>query len=128
MSEVTLLILGENLIVPIQTELDDNAALNLRDDILRKIETHSCKGLVIDVSAVTLIDTFLGRLLVETAAMARLMGCPSVLVGLRKEVVISILHLGLHLRGLNTALNLEDGLQRLASLKARTLRSEGEPT
>ncbi len=128
MSAVTLLVLGGNIIVPIQIELDDVAALKLRDDILLKIEHTEANGLIIDVSAVPLIDTFLGRLLVETAGMAKIMGCETVLVGLRKEVVISIIHLGLNLKGLNTALNLEHGLQLLESLKAGPGRLPGDQT
>lgn len=125
MSQVTILALGENLIVPIQVELDDSLALRLRDDILKKIEVYGYRGLVIDISAATLIDSFMGRLLLETARMAKLMGCETVLVGMRKEVVVSIIHLGLHLSSLSTALNLEGGLSLLESLKKRSQQTPG---
>lgn len=119
MSEVTILVLEDTVIVPIQIELDDDAAMRLRDNILVKIECTGAKGLLIDISAVALIDTFLGRILVETAKMAQLMGCETVLAGMRKEVVISLIYLGLTLTGLNSALNLEHGLELLDRLKAR---------
>jgi|GEM_PF-2524281 len=114
--EFPLFVFGDNIIVPIQIELDDAAALKLRDDILLKIERTGSSGLIIDISAVPLIDTFLGRLLVEIACKAKAMGCETVIAGMKKEVVISIVYLGLDLTSLNTALNLEHGLQMLKSL------------
>lgn len=128
MSEVTILVLRDTIIVPIQVELDDETALTLREGILAKIERTGAKGLLIDISSVSLIDTFLGRILLETAEMAKLMGCATVLAGMRKEVVISLIYLGLNLKGLNTALNLEHGLEMLESLKAGMLKSPGDKT
>lgn len=125
MSDVTLLTIGRNLIVPIQMELHDHAAKSLQTDILKKIERNGAKGLLIDVSAVSIIDSFLGRLLVETAKMAKLMGAQTILVGMRKEVVLTLIHLGLKMTDLQTALNIEDGLallERLTGSKDETIR------
>lgn len=113
MSDVTILTIGSTIIVPIQAELHDLAARELQSEILQKIEKTGAKGLLIDISAVSIIDSFLGRLLVETSKMARLMGTETVLVGMRKEVVLTLIHLGLELKTLHTALNIEYGLALL---------------
>lgn len=113
MAEVTILKMGANIIVPIQVELHDRAAKKVQEDILKKIEETSASGLLIDLSAVTIVDSFLGRLIAETARMAGLMGAKTVLVGLKKEVVITILQLGMGTQGLDTALNMEYGLELL---------------
>jgi rsbT antagonist protein RsbS len=118
MSEVAMLKMGNNLIVPIQVELHDRAAVRLQEDILKEIENAAAKGLVIDVSAMSIVDSFLGRLLVETAKMSRLMGTETVLVGLRKEVVITLIQLGFVIKDIHTALNIEEGLELLERLKS----------
>ena len=121
MPDVTLLIIGKNLIVPIQSELDDLSARSLQNDILSKIEKTGAKGLLIDISAVSIIDSFMARLLVETARMAKLMGAASVLVGMKKEVVLTLIHIGMNMKGLHTSLNLEDGLALLEKLSGSDL-------
>ena len=118
MAEVTILKMGENIIVPIQVELHDRAALRLQEDILKKIEETGSSGLIIDVSAVSVVDSFLGRLLGETAKMARLIGAETVLVGMKKEVVITLIQLGMVIKDLHTAINLEDGMALLEKLKS----------
>ncbi len=110
MYEVTILKIGDYLIVPIQTELHDMAARSLQENLLTRIEKVSARGLLIDVSAVSIIDSFLGRVLLDTAAMAHLMGARTVIAGLKKEVVLTLLHLGLEMKNLHTALNIEHGL------------------
>lgn len=120
MGDVTILKIEDTIIVPIQTELHDQDARSLQTDILIKIEKTGAKGLLIDVSAVSIIDSFLGRLLVETAKMARLMGTETVLAGMRKEVVLTLIHMGLVMKDLHTALNIEDGLALLERLTRRT--------
>lgn len=118
MPEATILKMGENIIVPIQVELHDRAALQLQEDILKKIEETGSTGLIIDVSAVSIVDSFLGRLLGETAKMARLVGAETVLVGMKKEVVITLIQLGMVIRDLHTAINIEDGMVLLEKLKS----------
>jgi len=110
--------MGENIIVPIQVELHDRAALRLQEDILKKIKETGSSGLIIDVSAVSVVDSFLGRLLGETAKMARLIGAETVLVGMKKEVVITLIQLGMVIKDLHTAINLEDGMALLEKLKS----------
>lgn len=118
MAEVTILKMGENIIVPIQVELHDRAALRLQQDILKKIEETGSTGLIIDVSAVSVVDSFLGRLLGETAKMARLIGAETVLVGMKKEVVITLIQLGMVIKDLHTAINIEEGMVLLDKLKS----------
>ncbi len=117
MSEITILKMGKTIIVPIQVELHDRAAIKLQEDILAKIEEIEASGLIIDVSAVSIVDSFLGRLLGDTAKMARLMGAETVLVGLKKEVVITLIQLGMVVKDLHTALNMEEGLALLERLR-----------
>lgn len=126
MSEVTILSLGENIVVPIQVELHDRAAMRLQEDILLKLEASGASGLIIDVSAVSIVDSFLGRLLGDTAKMARLMGTETVLVGMKKEVVLTLIQLGLVIKDLHTALNLEEGLSLLEKLKSERFMGSGE--
>lgn len=119
MNNVTILKIGETIIVPIQIELHDAAAKSLQEDILKRIEKYGSKGLIIDVSAVEIIDSFLGRVLVETSKMAKLMGADTVIAGMRKEVVLTLLHLGLAMGDLKTALNIEEGLVLLSRQQGR---------
>ena len=119
MSDITILKLKDNIIVPIQVELHDYSAQKLQMDILQKIETTGARGLLIDISGVSIVDSFMGRLLGETAKMAGLLGAETVLVGMKKEVVITLIQLGMPLKNLHTALNIEDGLERLETLKAK---------
>jgi rsbT antagonist protein RsbS len=116
MSEIAILTIGSVIIVPLQVELHDQAARNLQRNILNKIERINAKGLLMDVSGVNIIDSFLGRLLVETAKMAGLMGAETVLVGMKKEVVLTLIHLGMIMKDVRTAMNLEDGLTLLNRL------------
>ncbi len=124
MFEVSILKTGDNLIVPIQVELHDRAAQKVQDDILKKVEEAGSKGLIIDVSAVSIVDSFLGRLLSDTSRMARLLGAETVLVGMKKEVAITLIQLGMVFKDLHTALNLEDGLELVEKLKTEGLQPE----
>lgn len=117
MSEITILRMGDTLIVPIQEELHDRFALKLQETVLATIEETNARGLIIDVSAVSIVDSFLGRLLGETSKMAGLMGTATVLVGLKKEVIMTLIMLGMDIADLHTALNLEDGMALLNELK-----------
>lgn len=126
MSEITILKMGSNLIVPVQVELHDRAALQLQGAILRRIEDTGASGLIIDISAVAVVDSFLARLLGDTARMARLIGAETVLVGMRKEVVITLVQLGMAMTELHTALNMEYGMELLERVKREASRLPGE--
>jgi len=116
MAEVTMMKIGSTLIVPIQVELHNRAAAQVQEDIIENIEQAGARGLLIDVSKLAVVDSFLGRLLGDTAAIARVMGCQSVVVGLQPAVAITLMELGLHLEGVYTALNTEMGLELLEQL------------
>jgi len=113
MAEVTMMKIGSILIVPIQVELHNAAAVRVQQDIISNIEQTEVKGLLIDVSKLAVVDSFLGRLIGDTAAMARVMGCRTVVVGLQPEVAITLIELGMHLEGIYTALNTETGMELL---------------
>ncbi|UFS69757.1 STAS domain-containing protein [Geomonas sp. RF6] len=113
MSEITILKMGDDIIVPVQEELHDKAAMRLQEMILQRIEETEAKGLLIDISSVSIVDSFLARLMGDTSRMARLMGVETVLVGMKKEVVVTLIELGMVLTGIHTALNIEEGLEYL---------------
>lgn len=119
MVDFTILKLYDNLILPLESDLDDNSICNLQMAILRMIEQTSAKGLLIDVSKLNFIDSFLGRILMETSEMTLLMGTITVLVGLKKEVVLSLIHLGLSLNNINAVMTLEQGIELLDTMNGR---------
>lgn len=98
------------LIVSVQGELTDNDVTVLQQDLLERLRQARARGVLIDLTAVDLVDSYMGRLLRDTAAMIRLMGVPTVVVGLRPAVAVTLVELGLDLPGIHTDLNLERGL------------------
>ena len=116
MAEVTMIKIGSVLIVPIQTELHNHAAVQVQEDIIQNIEKTGVKGLLIDVSKLHVVDSFLGRLIGDIASMARVMGCQTVVAGLQPAVAITLMELGLYLEGVHTTLNTETGLDLLGRL------------
>ena len=110
---IPILKMEDFLVTSIQVTLHDKLAMQFQDDVLRKIEHTRAKGLVIDVTAIDVVDSFLTRILMETASMASLMGAKTVLAGMQPEVAIALVELGLDLQGVETALNLEKGLDLL---------------
>ncbi|MDD5093387.1 MAG: STAS domain-containing protein [Dehalococcoidia bacterium] len=111
--QIPILKIDDFLITSIQVALHDKLALSFQDGVLRKIEHTNAKGLIIDITAVDVVDSFITRILVETAAMARMMGTKTVLVGLRPDVAITLTEFGMKLKGIQTALDLERGLAML---------------
>ena len=123
---IPLLELRGIVIVSIQTELHDRAAQQLQQRILDRIAESRPSGLLIDVTGLPVVDSFLGRLLRDTALMARMMGVPTALVGLQPAVAITLTELGLDLPGVHTDLDLERGLAWLEQ-QARVRRPSEEP-
>ena len=119
--KIPILKIGEFLIASVQIELQDASAVQFKDDILQAISDHRAYGVVIDLTAVEVVDSFLGRIIGDVAEMARLMGARVVVTGLQPAVAITLVELGLELRGVVTALNLEKGLEKLQQL----VQSEG---
>jgi rsbT antagonist protein RsbS len=113
---IPIINLYANLIVPIQGTIGDNAMAQLTDDVTRRIEGDCARGLVIDVSGVALMDSFITRNIRDLALTARLMGVNTVVSGLQPAVAITLVEMGLEIQGLQTTLNLERALEHLAEL------------
>jgi rsbT antagonist protein RsbS len=112
-SGVPIFRLGSILIVAVQEALHDRLALALQDDITNALSRTNAEGLLIDVSVIDIVDSFMGRMLNDIAAMALLMGARTALVGIQPAVAITLTELGMELRGIVTALDVEQGLARL---------------
>lgn len=128
--EVPILLMRGFLVVSVQRELHDRAAQKLQERLLERLEQTKAKGVLIDVTALAVVDSFLGRLLRDTAVMARMMGALTVLVGLQPAVAITLTELGLDLPGIHTDLDLERGLSWLENETYRrqpAQRSGGSP-
>src|SRR5215468_7498252 len=113
MEQIPILKVGRCLLVSIQIDMHDKLAMALQDDLTQRlVETHA-RGVLIDISALDLVDSFIGRMLSNIAAMARVLDAHTVVVGMRPQVAITLVELGLSLPGVRTALNVERGMQLL---------------
>jgi rsbT antagonist protein RsbS len=110
---VPILKQGDYLIASIQTALSDTDVLQLRDDLLQRAGMHRSKGIIVDVTALDVMDSFASRSLRAIAHMANLRGAQTVMVGIQPEVAFAMVQLGLNLEGVHTALDLEEGLKFL---------------
>src|SRR5687767_5815837 len=125
MARVPVIQLGDVLIATVQEDLRDSDALALQTDLSQQLERTHAQGVLIDVSVVEMVDSFLGRLLNDLAAGARLLGAHTVVVGIQPAVAITLVELGLELQGVRTALNPEKGLALLRRLLAQERRQGG---
>ncbi|WP_053644776.1 MULTISPECIES: STAS domain-containing protein [unclassified Streptomyces] len=107
---VPVLKIGDILLVSIQVDLEDQMVLDLQDDLSQQIVATGARGVVIDISALEIVDSFVGRMLATTAGISRVLGAETVVVGMRPAVAMTLVELGLSLGGVRTALNLELGL------------------
>jgi len=106
------------LVASIQTELHDKTAIHFKDDLLQRIYDTKARGLVLDLTAIDVVDSFIARIIGDVAEMAGLMGALVVVTGLQPAVAITLVELGVEMRGVVTALNLEKGIVRLRKLVA----------
>lgn len=113
MAEIPVLKIGEILLVTIQNELNDRLVMALQENILRRIQQDHTPYVLIDVSSVELVDTYIGRVLLETALTAKLMDSETVIVGMQPAVAITMTEMGLNLPGIKTSISLEHGLKSL---------------
>ncbi|WP_069170445.1 STAS domain-containing protein [Streptomyces griseus] len=111
---VPVLKIGDVLLVSIQVDLEDQIVLDLQEDLAARIVGSGARGVVIDITAVEIVDSFVGRMLATTAAISRMLDAETVVVGMRPAVAITLVELGLSLGGVRTALTLEKGLDILA--------------
>lgn len=117
---IPILKMGDLLLVSIQVELHDELALSLQDDLTQRITNDEASGVLIDISSVEVVDSFLGRVLADIASISRVLDARTVVVGMRPAVAITLVELGLSLPGVQTALDVDKGIA--------LLREAGRPT
>src|ERR687890_1390444 len=105
--------MGDYLMVTIQVDMHDRLALRLQDDLTNSISQNGTKGVLIDISSLEIVDSFIGRMLANIAGMSRVLDAQTVVVGMRPAVAITLVELGLSLTGVRTALNVERGMELL---------------
>lgn len=110
---IPILKLHDYLLISIQTEMDDNTAIQFQEDLLNKIHQNGSTGVVIDLTSVEIIDSFIAKVLGDVVTMSDLMGAKVVLTGVQPAVAMTLIDLGVHLKNVPTALNLEQGLIKL---------------
>src|SRR5687767_5395565 len=113
MDRIPILKVGSALLVSIQVDMHDRLATALEEDLTNKIVAHSARGVLIDISSLEIVDSFIGRMLDNIASVSRVLDADTVVVGMRPAVAITLVELGLSLSGVKTALNVELGLKRL---------------
>ncbi|WP_423197095.1 MULTISPECIES: STAS domain-containing protein [unclassified Cupriavidus] len=117
MERIPILRMGQFLLVTIQIDMQDQTALQLQEDLATRIEKTGARGVLIDVSALELVDSFIGRMLVSISGIARILGAETVVVGIQPAVAITLVELGLSLTGVRTALNVERGMAMLETVR-----------
>ncbi|MFD2932874.1 STAS domain-containing protein [Spirosoma flavum] len=115
MEKIPILKMGRFLLVTIQVDLYDRLALDLEANIIDAVTKHQAQGVMIDISAVSIVDSFMGRILSNIASMTRILDAETVVVGMQPAVAITLVELGLPLMGVYTALNVEKGMELLHS-------------
>jgi len=118
---IPILKMGRHLLVTIQVDMHDRLAMSLQDDLTDRIVSARAKAVLIDISALEIVDSFIGRMIANIAAMSRVLDAQTVVVGMRPAVAITLVELGLPLKGVRTALNVEHGM---ALLKAQLDNSD----
>ncbi len=128
MEKIPILKMGSFLLVTIQVDLYDRLALNLEADLIQMVNKVSAKGVLIDISAVNIVDSFMGRIIGNIANMTRILDAQTVVVGMQPAVAITLVELGLPLNGVRTALNVEKGMELLYTLITPEEEEEEEET
>jgi rsbT antagonist protein RsbS len=113
MDRIPILKMGRFLLVTIQVDMHDRLAMNLQDDLTSRIAADHARGVLIDISSLDMVDSFIGRMIANIAGMARVLDAETVVVGMQPSVAITLVELGLPLQGVLTALNVEKGMALL---------------
>ena len=113
MDRIPVLKMGDYLLVTIQVDMHDQLALNLQDDLTTLISKHKSRGVLIDISSLEIVDSFIGRTIANIAGLSRILDAHTMVVGMRPAVAITLVELGLTLPGVRTALNVEKGIEML---------------
>ena len=126
MDKIPILRMGAFLLVTIQVDLYDRLALNLEADLVQMVNKTSAKGVLIDISAVSIVDSFMGRIIGNIASMSKILDAETVVVGMQPAVAITLIELGLPLKGVHTALDMEKGMNLLKSMIDETEQDADE--
>jgi len=118
MDRIPILKMGEFLLVTIQVEMHDQLALTLQDDLTTKIADTRARGVLLDISALGMVDSFIGRMIANISSMSGILGAKTVVVGMQPAVAITLVELGLSLHGVKTALNVDRGMDYLRRAQA----------
>jgi rsbT antagonist protein RsbS len=124
---IPILKMGQFLLVTIQVDMHDRLALTLQDDLTDRIVKTRARGVLIDISSLEVVDSFIGRMLGNIASMSRVLDAETVVVGMRPAVAITLVELGLSLPRVRTALNVEKGMELLRASVAPGMNSDGRP-
>jgi rsbT antagonist protein RsbS len=122
---IPILKMGNYLLVTVQVDMHDRLAMTLQEDLTSKIVATHARGVLIDISALEIVDSFIGRMLADIAAMSRILDAETVVVGMRPAVAITLVELGLSLPGVRTALNVERGMDLLKARIKERLSDDG---
>jgi rsbT antagonist protein RsbS len=122
MEKIPILKMGRFLLVTVQVDMHDQLALQLQDDLTAKIVAAKARGVLIDISSLEVVDSFIGRMISNIAAMARVLDAETVVVGIQPAVAITLVELGLSLEGVRTALNVDRGMEMLQERLAEEQR------
>jgi rsbT antagonist protein RsbS len=125
MERIPILRMGSYLLVTIQVDMHDKLALTLQDDLTNRICELNAKGVLIDISSLEIVDSFIGRTLANIASMAKVLDAETVVVGMQPAVAITLVELGMSLPGIRTALNVESGMEYLRETVANQGESDG---
>ena len=113
MEKIPILRMGEFLLVTIQIDMHDQLALKLQDDLSNAIQKNASRGVLIDISSLEMVDSFIGRMVADISGIGKILGAETILVGMQPAVAITLVELGLSLPGVATALNVERGMALL---------------
>jgi rsbT antagonist protein RsbS len=125
MERIPILKMGRFLLVTVQVDMHDQLAMTLQDDLTDRIVKDHAHGVLIDISSVEVVDSFMGRMIANIAGMARILDAETVVVGMRPAVAITLVELGMTLSGVRTALNMDTGIAMLTALFADKEYSNG---
>ncbi len=126
MERIPILRMGSLLLVTIQVDMHDQLAMTLQEDLTTAISKHGSRGVLIDISSLEIVDSFIGRMLANISAMARILDAETVLVGMQPAVAITLVELGMSMPGVRTALNVEAGMELLREMVTANRLESGD--